>query len=95
MQTTPVPLGVQPLPLPATTAVTAAPTATATQSMAVPGPGAFQCATDNQCLLGRCNTKYNRCAYPCKSSENDCKAGNVCTAGGICMPKGAAGAVKM
>jgi hypothetical protein len=102
MQTTPVPLGVQPLPLPAQTAtaappaatIAAPPTAAGKSSMAVPGPGAFQCTSDAQCLLGRCNTQYSRCAYPCKSSENDCKAGNVCTAGGICMPKGAAG-IKM
>ncbi len=97
IQTTPVPLGVQALPPPTATAtVTATPAAptTANKSMAVPGPGAFQCSSDAQCLLGRCNTQYSRCAYPCKSTENDCKAGNVCTAAGLCMPKGAAG-VKM
>jgi hypothetical protein len=93
IQTTPVPLGVQALPPP--TATTATPTApTANKSMAVPGPGAFQCSSDAQCLLGRCNTQYGRCAYPCRSTENDCKAGNVCTAAGLCMPKAAAG-VKM
>jgi hypothetical protein len=97
IQTTPVPLGVQPMPLPSatTTATTAPPTITgATSKMATPGTGAFQCTSDAQCLLGRCNVQFGRCAYPCKTSENDCKAGNVCTAAGVCLPKGAAG-VKM
>lgn len=97
IQTTPVPLGVQPLPLPsATTTTTVAPAATqAPQSkMAVPGVGAFQCTSDAQCLLGRCNVQYQRCAFPCKSTENDCKSGNVCSSSGVCLPKAAAG-VKM
>jgi hypothetical protein len=96
IQTTPVPLGVEPAPLPS---VSGAPSAvpSASQSsvkMAAPGHAAFQCQSDAQCLLGRCNLQYGRCAYPCKNSEVDCKAGNVCTAGGVCMPRGAAG-VKM
>jgi hypothetical protein len=96
IQTTPVPLGVQPLPLPSTTTVAPnAPPVQQTQSkMATPGTGAFQCTSDAQCLLGKCNVQFGRCAYPCKSSENDCKAGNVCTASGVCLPKAAAG-VKM
>ncbi len=89
IQTTPVPLGVQPLPLPSAT------TTVAPQSkMATPGTGAFQCTSDAQCLLGKCNVQFGRCAYPCKSTENDCKAGNVCTTSGVCLPKAAAG-VKM
>jgi hypothetical protein len=92
IQTTPVPLGVQPLPLPSAT-TTAAPQQTQSW-MATPGTGAFQCTSDAQCLLGKCNVQFGRCAYPCKSTENDCKAGNVCTASGVCLPKAAAG-IKM
>ena len=99
IQTTPVPLGVQPMPLPsATTNATMTPLPPPQQQtqskMATPGTGAFQCTSDAQCLLGKCNVQYGRCAYPCKSTENDCKAGNVCTASGVCLPKAAAG-VKM
>lgn len=99
IQTTPVPLGVQPMPLPSTTATGAMtplppPTQQTQSKMATPGTGAFQCTSDAQCLLGKCNVQFNRCAYPCKSSENDCKAGNVCTASGVCLPKAAAG-IKM
>jgi hypothetical protein len=97
IQTTPVPLGVQPMPLPSatTTAMTPLPSPQQTQSkMATPGTGAFQCTSDAQCLLGKCNVQFGRCAYPCKTTENDCKAGNVCTASGVCLPKAAAG-IKM
>jgi len=99
IQTTPVPLGVQPMPLPSgTTGGTTTPLPPPTQQtqskMATPGAGAFQCTSDAQCLLGKCNVQFNRCAYPCKSTENDCKAGNVCTASGVCLPKAAAG-IKM
>jgi hypothetical protein len=99
IQTTPVPLGVQPLPLPSVTATVGAPPQQMPQQpmqskMATPGPGAFQCTSDAQCLLGKCNVQFNRCAYPCRSTENDCKVGNVCTASGVCLPKAAAG-VKM
>jgi len=87
IQTTPVPLGVQTLPPPTPTTTAMTPQTT----MSVPGRGAFVCTSDAQCLLGRCNTSYGKCAYPCKNSEKDCKAGNVCTATGLCMPKGAAG----
>jgi hypothetical protein len=89
MQTTPVPVGVQALPPPA--AAAAAPTAPPAATMAVPGPGAFQCTSDAQCLLGRCNVRYGRCAYPCKNSALDCKQGNVCTPAGLCMPRIAGG----
>jgi len=97
IQTTPVPLGVQPMPLPSATttaAMTPLPSPAQQSKMATPGAGAFQCTSDAQCLLGKCNVQFGRCAYPCKSSENDCKAGNVCTASGVCLPKAAAG-VKM
>lgn len=99
IQTTPVPLGVQPMPLPSATTTTATmtplpPPGQVQSKMATPGTGAFQCTSDAQCLLGKCNVQFGRCAYPCKSSENDCKAGNVCTASGVCLPKAAAG-VKM
>ncbi len=75
-------------PLPATGGVSVAPSG---KAMATPGSGAFACSSDAQCLLGRCNLQFKRCAYPCKNSEVDCKAGNVCTATGLCMPRGAAG----
>jgi len=93
IQTTPVPVGVQTLPPPEATAVAApvAPVGPAAPSMAVPGPGAFVCTSDAQCLLGRCNMRYGRCAYPCRSSALDCKTGNVCTAAGLCMPRIAGG----
>lgn len=84
MQTTPVPVGVQALPPPG-------PNGAAPKTMAVPGPGAFACTSDAQCLLGRCNLQYKRCAYPCKNSDVDCKAPNVCTAAGLCMPRVAGG----
>jgi cytoskeletal protein RodZ len=94
IQTTPVPLGVEPLPIPSASASASVAAAAPSAKMAVPGGAAFACQSDAQCLLGRCNMQYKRCAYPCKSSELDCKAGNVCTASGLCMPRGAAG-VKM
>ena len=90
IQTTPVPLGVQTLTPPAPTSTAASPVI----QMAVPGAGAFGCSTDAQCMLGRCNTSYGRCAYPCKTSEIDCKPGNVCTPSGVCLPR-AAGGVSM
>jgi len=94
IQTTPVPVGVQALPPPSATATTGAKPpapATTTKTMAVPGPGAFSCQSDSQCLLGRCNTLYGRCAYPCKNSDIDCKPNNVCTAAGLCMPRAGGG----
>ena len=94
IQTTPVPVGVQALPPPSATATAGgkppAPAAT-TKTMAIPGPGAFSCQSDSQCLLGRCNTLYGRCAYPCKNSDIDCKPNNVCTAAGLCMPRAGGG----
>jgi hypothetical protein len=91
IQTTPVPLGVQtlPPPLPTTTAVPT-PTTTA-MAMAIPGKAAFVCVNDNMCGLGRCNTPYGKCAYPCRTSDADCKAGSVCTKSGICLPRAVAG----
>jgi len=83
MQTTPVQVGVQALPPPAK--------AGGAPAMATPGQGAFVCTSDAQCLLGRCNMQYGRCAYPCRSSAADCKPGNVCTAAGLCMPRVAGG----
>ncbi len=91
IQTVPVPLGVQALPPPTSTTGVQTPPQTTAPQMAVPGRGAFVCSSDAQCLLGRCNTPYSKCAYPCRHSETDCKPGNVCTASGLCMPKGAAG----
>lgn len=87
IQTTPVPLGEPPpqqQPTPSPSVSTLAPQPA---KMAVPNAAAFQCKTDAQCLLGRCNVQYGRCAYPCKNSEADCKPGNVCSASGVCVPR--------
>ena len=86
MQTTPVPVGVQALPPPSATVAAGAVT-TPGKTLAVPGPGAFACTSDAQCMLGRCNTLYGKCAYPCKDTAIDCKTGNVCTPAGVCMPR--------
>ena len=91
IQLTPVPLGVPTSPPPAPTAqtpLTYAPTSSdpsPAPSMAVPGRGAGVCSSDAMCGLSKCNTGYGRCAYPCKSSETDCKAGNLCSKGGVCL----------
>ena len=60
-----------------------APAATAT--MATPGPLALPCQNDGACGLHRCNTQFQKCAFPCQS-EADCAQGNQCMMG-VCAPK--------
>jgi len=60
-----------------------APAATAT--MATPGPLALPCQNDGACGLHRCNTQFQKCAFPCQT-EADCAQGNQCMMG-VCAPK--------
>src|SRR5262245_59684749 len=62
---------------------TAAPTAAGT--MATPGPLALPCQNDSACGLHRCNTQFQKCAFPCQSPI-DCAQGNQCLMG-VCAPK--------
>ena len=58
--------------------------------MATPGPTALGCQNDSQCMTHRCNTQYQKCAFPCVS-DADCIQGASCfVAGGpaaACLPK--------
>jgi hypothetical protein len=58
--------------------------------MAVPGPAALACQNDSQCMTHRCNTQYQKCAFPCQS-DADCIQGSTCFVGGgalaACLPK--------
>src|SRR5262245_62019090 len=58
--------------------------------MSTPGPTALACQNDSQCMTHRCNTQYQKCAFPCQS-DADCIQGTACfVAGGpvaACMPK--------
>ena len=66
---------------------TVAPTGAGT--MAVPGPMALACNNPVGCGLAKCNTQYQKCAFPCASSEIDCIQGAVCNPQtGLCLPKG-------
>jgi hypothetical protein len=57
--------------------------------MATPGPLALPCQNDSACGFARCNTQYQKCAFPCQS-QVDCAAGNTCnTMTGLCLPGGA------
>jgi len=57
-------------------------------TMAVPGPLALPCQNDSACIMGRCNTQYGKCAFPCQSAA-DCAAGASCnTMSGLCLPGG-------
>jgi hypothetical protein len=68
----------------------AQPGAPAPGQMATPGPTAFSCQNDSQCMTHRCNLQYGKCAFPCVS-DADCIQGTTCfTAGGpaaACLPK--------
>jgi hypothetical protein len=66
---------------------TAAPTAAPAGSggMATPGPMAFACQNDSPCGTHRCNTQFQKCAFPCQTAV-DCAQGNNCMAG-VCLPK--------
>lgn len=70
-----------PAPAPGTPAAPAAPAA---GQMAQPSPMAFACSSDAQCLTHRCNTAFNKCAWPCQT-DVDCVQGNHCQAG-ACIP---------
>ena len=61
------------------------PTAAPTATMATPGPLALPCQNDGACGLHRCNTQFQKCAFPCQS-EADCAQGNQCMMG-VCAPK--------
>ncbi len=63
-------------------APTAPPAAAGT--MAVPGPLALACQADSACGLHKCNTQYQKCAFPCASAV-DCIQGNSCMMG-VCAP---------
>ncbi len=69
------------------TATGPAPTGAAT--MAVPGPMALACNNPVGCGLAKCNTQYQKCAFPCQNSDADCIQGAVCNVQtGFCLPKG-------
>jgi hypothetical protein len=53
--------------------------------MATPGPLALPCQNDGACGLHRCNTQFQKCAFPCVGPV-DCAAGNQCMMG-VCAPK--------
>ena len=53
-------------------------------AMATPGPLALPCQADSACGLHRCNTQFQKCAFPC-AGPPDCANGNQCTMG-ICTP---------
>jgi hypothetical protein len=61
------------------------PTAPAAGTMATPGPLALPCQNDGACGLHKCNTQFQKCAFPCQS-EVDCAQGNQCMMG-VCAPK--------
>ena len=66
-----------------------APTTTAAPAggqMATPGPLALPCTSDSACGFARCNVQYQKCAFPCASTELDCMPGSACGVGGLCMP---------
>ncbi|WP_394839618.1 hypothetical protein LVJ94_22285 [Pendulispora rubella] len=57
--------------------------------MAVPGALAFPCQNDSACGLARCNTQYQKCAFPCQQSAVDCIQGAQCNPQtGFCLPGG-------
>jgi len=55
--------------------------------MATPGALAFPCQNDSACGLARCNTQYQKCAFPCQSAV-DCIQGARCPQTGFCLPGG-------
>jgi hypothetical protein len=64
---------------------TAPPTAAAAGTMATPGPLALPCQNDSACGFHRCNTQYQKCAFPCQTAV-DCAPNNQCMMG-VCAPK--------
>lgn len=58
-------------------------------AMAVPGPMALACNNPVGCGLAKCNTQYQKCAFPCQNSDADCIQGAACNVQtGFCLPKG-------
>ena len=66
------------------------PGAPAPGQMSTPGPSAFACQSDAQCVTHHCNLQYQRCAFPCQS-DADCIQGAACFGAGgsmaVCLPK--------
>jgi hypothetical protein len=60
------------------------PAPTAAGTMATPGPLALACQADSACGLHKCNTQFQKCAFPCASAV-DCMQGNSCMMG-VCAP---------
>ena len=56
--------------------------------LAVPGPAALPCQNDSMCMTHKCNTQYQKCAFPCET-DNDCIQGAYCFKGPVpaCVPK--------
>ena len=58
--------------------------------LTTPGPLALPCNTDAECMTHRCNMRFAKCTFPCKT-DRDCIAGATCyTQGGAmatCVPK--------
>jgi hypothetical protein len=52
--------------------------------MATPGPLALPCQNDGACGTHKCNTQFQKCAFPCQTAV-DCGTGNNCMMG-ICAP---------
>lgn len=54
-----------------------------------PGALALPCSSDAECMTHRCNLRFAKCAFPCKT-DRDCIAGATCyTQGGAmatCIP---------
>ena len=57
---------------------------TAAGTMAQPGPLALPCQNDSACGLHKCNTQFQKCAFPCQTPV-DCAPGNQCLMG-VCAP---------
>ncbi|HEX3777647.1 MAG TPA: hypothetical protein VHV51_24425 [Polyangiaceae bacterium] len=75
-------------PVPAApTPVAPAPTAPAAAgTMATPNAFALPCQNDQACGFAKCNTQFQKCAFPCQSAV-DCAAGASCnTVTGLCLP---------
>jgi hypothetical protein len=49
--------------------------------MSTPGPTALSCQNDSQCITHRCNTQFQKCAFPCVT-DADCIQGTTCFGSG-------------
>jgi serine/threonine-protein kinase len=74
-------------PIPSSTpAENPTPTASAPAPSSTPPTSVLQCQSDTQCGFNRCDTRVNRCIWPCRS-DGDCRTGASCNAMlGTCMP---------